>query len=102
MKLRNMLKLLLEQGSSPLTYVIEDEVMKITTVESANTKLSIRMYPVGDLVLGPQQLQMMSRMGGGGRGGSGGGMGGGMGGGGMGGGGMGGGGMGGMGGGGMF
>jgi len=60
MKLRNMLKLLLEQGSSPLTYVIEDEVMKITTVEQANQKLTIRMYPVGDLVFGPQQLQMMS------------------------------------------
>jgi hypothetical protein len=107
MKLRNMLKLLLEQGSSPLTYVIEDEVMKITTVEQANQKLTIRMYPVGDLVFGPTQLQQMARSGGGGVGGGmgGGGMGGGgMGGGGMGGGGMGGGGMGGggMGGGGMF
>jgi hypothetical protein len=107
MKLRNMLKLLLEQGSSPLTYVIEDEVMKITTVEAANAKLTIRMYPVGDLVFGPTQLQQMARSSGGGRGGASGGMGGGgggMGGGGMGGGGMGGGGMGGggMGGGGMF
>ncbi len=102
-KLRNVLKLLLEELPQPLTYVIEDEVMKITTVEKANEKLQIRMYPVGDIVLGPQQLQMLSRMGGGmGRGGMSGGMGGGMGGGGMGGGGMGGGGMGGGVGGGMF
>jgi hypothetical protein len=101
-KLRNMLKLLLEQLPQPLTYVIEDEVMKITTVEAANSKLTIRMYPVGDLVLGPDQLKMLSRSGGGmGVTGSSGGQGGGMGGGGMGGGGMGGGGMGG-GGGGMF
>ena len=103
MKLRNGLKLLLEQGSQPLTYIIEDEVMKITTVEQANQKLTIRMYPVGDLVLGPQQLRAMTGGGGGmgatGGGGMGGGMGGGQGGGGMGGGGMGGGGMGG---GGMF
>jgi uncharacterized membrane protein YgcG len=101
-KLRNLFKLLLEQLSAPLTYVIEDEVLKITTVDKANEKLSIRMYPVGDLIMGPQQLQALS--GGGGRGGTGGTGGGGMGGGGMGGGGMGGGGMGGggMGGGGMF
>ncbi len=101
-KLRNLFKLLLEQLTSPLTYVIEDEVLKITTVDKANEKLSIRMYPVGDLIMGPQQLQALAGRGGGtgGRGGSGGG---GMGGGGMGGGGMGGGGMGGggMGGGGM-
>jgi len=99
-KLRNMLKLLLEQTPQPLTYVIEDEVMKITTVEKAKEMVSIRMYPVGDLLLGPQQLQMMSRMGGGMMGGMRGGMGGGMGGMGGGMGGMGGGmGMGGMGGG---
>ena len=59
-KLRNMLKLLLEQASQPLTYVIEDEVLKITTVEKANEKLSIRMYPVGDLILGPRELQAMT------------------------------------------
>jgi len=92
-KLRNVLKLLLEELPQPLTYVIEDEVMKITTVDKANEKLQIRMYPVGDLVMGPQQLMMMSRMGGR-MGGMGGGMGGGAAGGmgGMGGGGMGGGG----------
>jgi hypothetical protein len=98
MKLRNMLKLLLEQLPTPLTYVIEDEVMKITTVEKANEKLTIRMYPVGDLVLGPDQLRALSRtsgaMGSGaGQGGQTGGLGGGQGGqtGGIGGGGMGGG-----------
>jgi hypothetical protein len=105
-KLRNLFKLLLEQMSAPLTYVIEDEVLKITTVDKANEKLSIRMYPVGDLIMGPQQLQALAGRGGGVGGMGGGGLGGGgMGGGGMGGGGMGGGGMGGGGmggGGGMF
>ncbi len=103
-KLRNLFKLLLEQLSSPLTYVIEDEVLKITTVDKANEKLSIRMYPVGDLILGPQQLQALAGSGGagGGQGGRGG-QGGGAGGGGIGGGGGGiGGGGGGLGGGGMF
>ncbi len=70
-KLRNLFKLLLEQLSSPLTYVIEDEVLKITTVDKANEKLSIRMYPVGDLILGPQQLQALAGSCGGGGGGAG-------------------------------
>ncbi|HEV8000444.1 MAG TPA: hypothetical protein VGP63_11220 [Planctomycetaceae bacterium] len=97
-KLRNLFKLLLEQLSAPLTYVIEDEVLKITTVDKANEKLSIRMYPVGDLIMGPQQLQALAGGGAGGAGGQRGGQGGGAGGGGLGGaggGGLGGGGMGG-------
>ena len=86
--LRSALRLLLEPLQ--LTYVIEDEVMKITTQEKADEKMSTRVYPVADLV-----IRIQSGAGGGG-------MGGGMGGGGMMGGGMGGGGMGGgMGGGGM-
>ena len=87
--LRSVLRLLLEPLT--LTYVIEDEVMKVTTQEKAEDKMSTRVYPVADLVVPIQNV------GGGGMGG----MGGGMGGGGMGGGGMGGmgGGMGGMGGG---
>ena len=90
---RSVLKLLLE--GRDLTWLIEDEVMKITTKSDADSKLQIRVYPVGDLVIQPQAM---------GASGMGGGFGGGMGGGGMGGGGMGGmggGGMGGMGGGGM-
>ena len=63
-KLRNLFKLLLEQLSAPLTYVIEDEVLKITTVDKANEKLSIRMYPVGDLIMGPQQLRALAGSGG--------------------------------------
>jgi hypothetical protein len=104
---RSALKLVLEPLN--LTYVIEDEVMRITTkTNSANVT---RVYPVGDLVVpnmgGMGGGGMMGGMGGGMMGGMGGGMGG-MGGGmgGMGGGMMGGmgGGMGGMGGGmgGMF
>ena len=90
MTLRNALKLIFAQTTDPaLTYVIENEVLKVTTVAKADETLTTRVYPVADLVIPPVQL------GGGGMGG------GGMGGGGMGGGGMGGGGMGGMGGGGM-
>src|SRR5260370_4727020 len=47
--LRRVLKLLLEPLQ--LTYVIEDEVMKITTSAKAGEKLSTRVYPVGDLVI---------------------------------------------------
>jgi len=47
--LRSALRILLEPYD--LTYVIEDEVMKITTSEIAEEKLSVRVYPVGDLVI---------------------------------------------------
>jgi uncharacterized membrane protein YgcG len=47
--LRSVMKLLLEPVQ--LTYVIENEVMKITTSASAAEKLSNRVYPVGDLVI---------------------------------------------------
>lgn len=50
--LRSALKLLLENvNGTELTYVIEDEVMKITTAEKANEKYQTRVYPVGDLVI---------------------------------------------------
>jgi len=96
--LRSALRLILEEFD--LTYVVQDEVLKITSKEKADEILTTRVYPVADLVI------PVISMGGGMMGGMGGGMGGmgGMGGGGMGGmgggmGGMGGGGMGGMGGG---
>ena len=65
--LRSGLKILLQDLQ--LTYVIEDEVMKITTVDLANERLSTRVYPVGDLVV---QLNAMALGGGigGGLGGS--------------------------------
>ncbi len=47
--LRSVLKLLLEPVQ--LTWVIENEVMKITTSTKAGEKLSTRVYPVGDLVI---------------------------------------------------
>jgi hypothetical protein len=47
--LRSVLKLLLEPLQ--LTYIIEDEVMKITTATNAGSKLSTRVYYVGDLVI---------------------------------------------------
>jgi uncharacterized membrane protein YgcG len=57
--LRSALKLILEQLD--LTYIIEDEVMKITTAEFANQQRQTRVYPVADLVIPIQPL-----MGGGG------------------------------------
>ncbi|HEY2253200.1 MAG TPA: hypothetical protein VGH74_19135, partial [Planctomycetaceae bacterium] len=84
--LRSVLKLLLEPVQ--LTYVIENEVMKVTTATKAGEKLSTRVYPVGDLVIpiitpraGRGGMGMMGGMGGGMMGGMGGGMMGGMGGG---------------------
>lgn len=61
-----------------LTYIIEDEVLLITTEEYAETRLVVKVYPVGDLVIDKTPLQV----GGGGGGGFGGGGGGGLGGGG--------------------
>ncbi len=96
--LRSALRLLLEPLL--LTYVIEDEVMKITTITNAEEKKSTRVYPVADLVVPIIQLGGGGAFGGGqggggqGIGGTGqGGQGGGQGGGGFGGGGGGGGGF---------
>ena len=84
--LKSALRLLLRDLS--LTYVIEDEVLLITTPEEAENRLSTKVYPVADLVI-PVQTPMggmgmgggMGMMGGmGGMGGGMGGMGGGMGG----------------------
>lgn len=47
--LRSAMKIILEPLG--LTYIIEDEVMKITTIIAADEKLSTRVYPVGDLVI---------------------------------------------------
>ena len=54
--LRSALKLILEQND--LTYIIEDEVMKITTSEYANQLLQTRVYPVADLVIPIQPIFM--------------------------------------------
>ena len=54
--LRTALKLIFERTTDPpLTYVIQDDVMKITTVTAANDEgaLETRIYPVGDLVIPP-------------------------------------------------
>jgi hypothetical protein len=94
--LKSGLKLLLQPLQ--LSYVVEDEILKITTATNLADKLQTRVYPVGDLVVTPSAMAGGGALGGGMMGGGmgGGGMGGGMmGGGGMGGGGMGGGGFGG-------
>src|SRR4029077_4314821 len=78
--LRSALKLMLKDHK--LTYIIQDEVLIITTPEQAETQLVAKVYPVADLML-PIQIPSI----GGGLGGGGGSMGGGQGGGGLGGGG---------------
>ncbi len=88
--LRSALKLLLKPLA--LTYVIEDEVMKITTEIEAELSLQTRVYPVADLVI---PIAPLNGGFGGGLGGQGGQQGGGQQGGGFGGGGQGGGGFGG-------
>ena len=91
-KLRSILKLILEPAE--LTYIIENEVLTITTLTKAEDELFIRVYPVADLVITiPNATGGGGGLGGGGLGGGGGGLGGG--GGGLGGGGQGGGGFGG-------
>lgn len=94
--LRSALRLMLKDLE--LTYIIAEEVLLITTQEEADTRLSVKVYPVGDLVIDKTPIQ--GGGGGGGFGGGGGGFGGGGGGFGGGGGGFGGGGQGGFGGGG--
>ena len=80
--LRNALKLIFDQTKDPgpeLTYVIENEVLKVTTRAAADEKLTTRVYPVADLVIPPVQLggsQGGGGFGGGGQGGFGGGGGG--------------------------
>ncbi len=79
-KLRSALKIILQPLQ--LSYVIEDEVMKITTSAKEKLRLQTRVYPVGDLVVilmpgggqgGGQGGQQGGQQGGGGGGGFGGG-----------------------------
>ncbi|MCR9198418.1 MAG: hypothetical protein NXI04_07245 [Planctomycetaceae bacterium] len=94
MTLRNALKHIFDQTTEPaLTYIIDSEVMLITTETKESETLVTRVYPVADLAIPPIQLGGGGGLGGGGLGG------GGLGGGGLGGGGLGGGGQGGFGGG---
>ncbi len=79
--LRSALRLMLDSVSPDLTYIVRNEVLEITSKDSAEAEPVNKVYPVGDLVLGPMQLRMMGgggMMGGmrGGMGGMGGGMGG--------------------------
>lgn len=59
--LRSILNLMLKEHN--LTYVIQNDVMMITTVEEAANRLQTRVYPVGDLVI---NLNAQSLGGGGG------------------------------------
>ena len=47
--LRSALRLILEEFD--LTYVVQDEVLKITSKEKADEILTTRVYPVADLVI---------------------------------------------------
>ena len=67
-KLKSALNLILQDLG--LTYVIEDEVLQITSPDEAETRLITKVYPVADLVLPIQSMGgggmgMMGGMGGG-------------------------------------
>ncbi|MEM6330390.1 MAG: hypothetical protein AAF790_09085, partial [Planctomycetota bacterium] len=47
--LRSALRIMLKQLE--LTYIIKDEVLQITTEEAAALELTVKVYPVGDLVI---------------------------------------------------
>jgi len=49
--LRSGLRLALSSLGQPLSYVIKDEVLKITTPEQVEAELISRIYPLGDLIL---------------------------------------------------
>ncbi len=76
--LRSFLRLMLREYE--LTYMVNDEVLQITTPEMAELNPKTKIYAVGDLVVPPINLGGMGGMGGGMMGGMGGGMMGGMGG----------------------
>lgn len=50
MKLRNLLNLLLQQGSQPLSYAIEDGVLRISTVERIRQHTYVVVYDCRDLI----------------------------------------------------
>src|SRR4029079_4123995 len=70
--LRSALRLMLK--NLQLTYIIQDEVLMITTPDAAQKNLVVKVYPVADLVLpiDASTLQNSSGGGGGGIGGGGG------------------------------
>jgi hypothetical protein len=57
--LRSALKLMLRELE--LTYVVQDEVLLITTPEEAETRLSTKVYPVADLVVSANDLSRMAK-----------------------------------------
>lgn len=57
--LKSALSILLKDAG--LTYVIEDEVLKVTTKQNARGKLTTRTFPVADLVLPIENYSVPSR-----------------------------------------
>ena len=55
--LRTCLRLLLEPLG--LVYVVEDEVIKITSYKKTQTKKTTRIYPVGDLCETPEEAEQL-------------------------------------------
>ena len=55
--LRSALRLLLEREE--LTYVVEDEVLKVTTRTAAVMRQQTRVYPVADLASSPEELKSL-------------------------------------------
>ena len=53
--LRSALELMLKEVED-LTYIVDNEVLLITTEEEADTRLQVKVYPVADLVLPIENL----------------------------------------------
>lgn len=60
--LKSALRLMLKEFD--LTYVIDSEVLMITTIDEAGQKLSTKVYPVADLVLPVDPLSILGGIGG--------------------------------------
>jgi hypothetical protein len=56
-KLRSVLNLVCRE--SGLAWIVEDEVIKVTTAQAADSRLVTRTYPVADLVSTPDDLKSL-------------------------------------------
>ena len=56
-KLRSVLNLLCRENG--LAWIVEDEVIKVTTTQAADSRLITRTYPVADLAVSPEDMKSL-------------------------------------------
>jgi len=59
-KLKSALDIILKPLG--LDYVIDGEVLKVTTIEEANRTLNVKLYPVADLCNSPEEFQALENV----------------------------------------